>query len=440
MKHNLLKVVSLAVVFTFLLSACATTDTGKITASGSFSAIDTSIAPELSGKVTEVSVLEGESVTAGQTLFKIDAEVSQAQYDQAVAAVNAAEAAVQASRGQAASAEAQYQLALQGALVQDMPNRQVAWTNNPPENYRETWYFNETELIEAAQTQVDSAEKALESARTELENEQKKVSSKDFIAAEKRLALAQVTLSVAEITLTQSETAGNSDLKDAAIESRDAAQAEFDAALSDYQRMLTTSAADSIILARSRVAVAQYTLDNARYALLALQTGDQSLQVEAAQKAAEAATSMVKQAEAGLEQAKQVLNMAQLQLDRTTVTSPVDGVVLTRNVEVGDLVVAGGTVMRVANLDTLDLVVYLPEDQYGQVNIGDVVNITVDSFAGETFEGTIVRISDEAEFTPKNVQTESGRKSTVYAVKIQVQNLDHRLKPGMPADVEFTVH
>lgn len=440
MKHKLLKVISLAVVFTFLLSACATTDTGKITASGSFSAVDTSIASELSGKVTEVSVLEGESVTAGQTLFKIDAEVSQAQYDQAVATVNAAEAAVQASRGQAASAEAQYQLALQGALVQDMPNRQIAWTITLPENYRESWYFNETELIEAAQTQVDSAEKALESARTELENEQKKVSSKDFIAAEKRLALAQVTLTVAEATLTQAETAGNSDLKDAAIESRDAAQAEFDAALSDYQRMLTTSAADSIILARSRVAVAQSTLDNARDALLALQTGDQSLQVVAAHKAAEAATSMVKQAEAGLEQAKQALNMAQLQLDRTTITSPVDGVVLTRNVEIGDLVVAGGTVMRVANLDTLDLVVYLPEDQYGQVKIGDMVDITVDSFAGETFKGTIVRISDEAEFTPKNVQTESGRKSTVYAVKIQVQNLDHRLKPGMPADVEFTIH
>ncbi|HRS75425.1 MAG TPA: efflux RND transporter periplasmic adaptor subunit, partial [Anaerolineaceae bacterium] len=308
-----------------------------------------------------------------------------------------------------------------------------------PKDYREAWYFNETELIEAAQTQVESAEKALESARTELEDEQKKVSSKDFIAAEKRLALAQVTLAVANATLTQAQTAGNTDLKDAAIESKNAAQAEFDSALSDYQRMLTTSAADSIILARSRVAVAQATLDNARDALLALQTGDQSLQVVAAQKAAEAAASMVKQAEAGLDQAKQALNMAQLQLDRTTITSPVDGVVLTRSVEVGDLAVAGGTVMRVANLDTLDLVVYLPEDQYGQVKIGDMVDITVDSFAGETFKGTIVRISDEAEFTPKNVQTESGRKSTVYAIKIQVQNLDHRLKPGMPADVEFTV-
>ncbi len=439
MKHNLLKVVSLVVMLSFLLSACATAETGKITASGSFSAVDTSITPELSGKVTEVSVLEGESVTAGQTLFKIDAEVSQAQYDQAAAAVSAAEAAVQASRGQAASAEAQYQLAMQGAIMQDIPNRQISRTNSLPEGFQESWYFNETELIEAAQIQVESAEKALTSARTELENEQKKVSSKDFIEAEKRLALAQVTLMVAETTLTQVQSTGDTDLEDAAIESRNAAQAEFDSALSDYQRMLTTSAADSIILARSRVAVAQTTLDNARYALLTLQTGDQSLQVVASQKAAEAAASMVKQAEAGLEQAKQALNMAQLQLDRTKVTSPVDGIVLSRNVEVGDLVVAGGTVMRVANLDTLELVVYLPEDQYGQVNIGDEVYITVDSFTGETFEGTIVRIADEAEFTPKNVQTESGRKSTVYAVKIQVLNPDHKLKPGMPADVEFTV-
>ena len=440
MKQNLLKLVGLSTILILLLSACTTAETGKFTASGSFSAIDTSIAPELSGKVSEVNVVEGESVSAGQPLFKINAEVSQAQYDQAAAAVSAAEAAVEASRSQAASAEAQYQLALQGALVQDMPNRQMAWTNSLPEDYQEAWYFNEIELIEAALTQVDSAEKALETARTELENEQKKASSKDFIAVEKRLALAQVTLTVANATLTQAQTAGNTDLENAAIESKDAAQAEFDSALSDYQRMLTTSAADSIILARSRVAVAQATLDNARDALLALQTGDQSLQVVAAQKAAEAAASMVKQAEAGLEQAKQAQNMAQLQLDRTTVTSPVDGVVLTRNVEVGDLAVAGGTVMRVANLDTLDLVVYLPEDQYGQVKIGDEVYITVDSFAGETFEGTIVRISDEAEFTPKNVQTESGRKSTVYAVKVQVLNPDHRLKPGMPADVEFTVH
>ena len=170
-----------------------------------------------------------------------------------------------------------------------------------------------------------------------------------------------------------------------------------------------------------------------------MQTGDQSLQVIAAQKASDAAASNLKQAEAMSEQAQKAQTLAQLQLDRTIVKSPVTGVVLTRSLEVGDLAVAGGSVMRIAQMDTLDLVVYLPEDQYGKVNVGDAVNVTVDSFAGEIFKGTVVHIADEAEFTPRNVQTESGRKSTVYAVKVQVPNLDHRLKPGMPADVEFIV-
>ncbi len=440
MKQKMIKLVCLTATFAFLLSACAVSNTDTISASGTFSAIDISIIPEISGKVADVFVNEGDDVKTGQTLFTLDAEVSQAQYDQATAAVKAAEAAVEASRQQAESAAAQYQLALQGAMMQDLSARNNQWNASVPEDYRGAWYFNKAELIDAAQSQVANAEAALAQTKSDLEDEQKKVSSKDFIAAETRLAFAQSALSVAETTLDQAESANNANLKDAAVELRDAAQAEFDSALSDYQRMLTTSAADSIIQARSRVAIAQATLDNARYALLALQTGDQSLQVVAAQKAADAAASAVKQAEAGLEQAKQSQQLAQLQLDCANVTSPVDGVVLTRDIEVGDLAIAGGTVMRVAQLESLDLVVYLPEDQYGLVNIGDTVNITVDTFADVTFEGTVLRISDEAEFTPKNVQTESGRKSTVYAIKIQVLNPDHKLKPGMPADVEFIIH
>lgn len=439
MKQKLIKLVSLTAVLAFLLSACSAVKTDKFSASGTFSAIDISIVSEISGKVTEVNVDEGDNVKTGQPLFTLDAEVSQAQFDQATAAVKAAEAAVDASRQQADSAAAQYQLSLQGAMQQDLPVRENQWSASVPDNYQPAWYFNENELIDSAKSQVTSAETTLATAKTDLENEQKKASSKDFIAAEERLALAQGTLSVAETTLKQAQSANDTNLEDAAVEIRDTAKAEFDSAFSDYQRMLTSSAADSIIQTRSRVAIAQATLDNARDALLALQTGAQSLQVIAAQKGADAAASMVKQSEAGLEQAKQAQILAKLQLDRTIVKSPVNGVVLTRDIEVGDMAIAGGTVMRVAQLDSLDLVVYLPEDEYGMVNIGDSVYITVDSFAKETFEGTILRISDEAEFTPKNVQTESGRKSTVYAVKVQVLNPDHKLKPGMPADVEFSV-
>lgn len=438
MKRNVIKLVILLAIPVFLLNACSTEPNDKLIASGTFSAIGTSIVPEVSGKVTEVYVNEGDSVTVGQVLFVLDAEVSQAQYDQATAAVKAAEAAVEASRKQAESASAQYQLALQGAMLQDLPERENMWGASLPDNYQPEWYFNKNELISSAKTQVDRAESALEAAMADLENEQKKTSSQDFLAAEERLALAQGTLSVAETTLRQAQSASDTNLEDAAKELRDLAQAEFDSALSDYERMLTSTAVEAIIQTRSRVAIAQTTLDNARYVLLGLQTGSQSLQVLSALKAADAADSMVKQAQAGLEQAKQAQNLAQLQLNRTKVKSPVAGVVLTRGIEVGDMAVAGGAVMRVGQLDTLDLVVYFPEDEYGAVNIGDSVYITVDSFPAKTFEGIILRISDEAEFTPKNVQTESGRKSTVYAVKIQVRNPDHKLKPGMPADVEFS--
>jgi multidrug resistance efflux pump len=127
------------------------------------------------------------------------------------------------------------------------------------------------------------------------------------------------------------------------------------------------------------VAVAQTNLDNARSTLLGLQTGDQSLQVVAAQKAAEAAASALKQAEAMREQAQKAQTLAQLQLDRATVKAPVTGVVLTRSLEVGDLAVAGGSVMRIAQLDTLDLVVFMAVHQYGNGNVGVVVNLTGDS-------------------------------------------------------------
>lgn len=439
MDKKYLKFLGLMTIFVFLLSACANGNGDELSASGTFSAIDTSIISEINGKVIEVKVKEGDQVTAGQTLVMLDAEFSQVQFDQASAAVEAAEAAVEASKQQAESADAQYQLALYGAVMENQPARLNRWQASIPEDYQPAWYFNSSEMIDASQSQVDQAEKALLTALSDLENEQKKTSSKDFIAAEDRLALAQASLSVAEKTLMQAQASNNESLEDAAMELKDSARAEFDAALSEYQRMLTTSAADAIIMARSRVAVAQAALDNARDELLILQTGDQSLQVTATRKAAEAAESMVTQAEAGLEQAKQAKNLAQLQLDRATIKSPVDGVVLTRNVDIGDLAMAGGMLMRIGQLDRLDLIVYLPEDEYGVVDIGDSVLITVDSFPNEVFDGTVLRISDEAQFTPKNVQTEAGRKSTVYAVKIQVENLEHKLKPGMPADVTFNI-
>jgi multidrug efflux pump subunit AcrA (membrane-fusion protein) len=117
------------------------------------------------------------------------------------------------------------------------------------------------------------------------------------------------------------------------------------------------------------------------------------------------------------------------------IRSPIDGVVLLRAAEPGEVTTGGGSLLVVGNLDEMNLTIYVPEDQYGQIHLGEQYPIRVDSFPERIFWGQVTHIADEAEFTPQNVRTVEGRKSTVYAIRLTVPNPDHDLKPGMPADV-----
>lgn len=126
-----------------------------------------------------------------------------------------------------------------------------------------------------------------------------------------------------------------------------------------------------------------------------------------------------------------------LQIAKCIVRAPQSGVITARDLESGELIVPGGTVMVVSHVSPVTVTVYVPEDQYGQIDLGQTVTVSVDSFPGQTFAGTVRWISNEAEFTPRNVQTVSGRKATVYAVKIEVPNDSGLLKLGMPADVNL---
>lgn len=440
MKSKLFKMIIVAALLGLALSACTTTETSTLRASGNLSANDAAIAPELSGKVVSIAVEEGQSVAAGQELFQLDDSFYRVQRDQTAAVVKSAESALDAAHKQAASAQAQYELTLQAARAQDIQNRATAWNAATPDGFRPAWYFQKDETIQAAGQQVTDAESALAAAQADLKAEQEKASSQDFMAAEKRLAQAQSAYEIARKTLDLAKLSGSADLESAAQEKMDEADTELNAARLKYEQMLSTSAADAITQSRARLAVAQSTLDTARDALMMLQTGAENLQVRAAQAAAEAAASQVGQAEAGLKQAQEALNLAELQLARTTVNAPMDGVILSRSLEVGEMVAAGGAVMRMANLDRLNLIVFVAEDLYGRVKLGDSVTLSVDSYPGQVFSGKIIHIADEAEYTARNVQTEQGRKSSVYAVKIQVDNPDQKLKPGMPADADFNLH
>jgi HlyD family secretion protein len=114
-----------------------------------------------------------------------------------------------------------------------------------------------------------------------------------------------------------------------------------------------------------------------------------------------------------------------------------DGVILTRNVEPGEFVQPGATALTMADLNDLTITVYVPEDRYGQVSLGQSADVSVDSFPGEKFTATVVHMADQAEFTPRNVQTVEGRSATFYAIKLKVDDPQGKLKIGMPADVVF---
>jgi HlyD family secretion protein len=174
-------------------------------------------------------------------------------------------------------------------------------------------------------------------------------------------------------------------------------------------------------------------LDN----LSRLQTGEYSPQVKIAALALDQAKNGLQQAQGMVNQAEANLALLDTQLKKLTVYAPMDGVILTRNVEPGEFVQPGAAAITMANLNELTITVYVPEDRYGEISLGQKATVTVDSFPNTTFTASISSISDQAEFTPRNVQTVQGRSATVYAVKLEVSDPEGKLKLGMPADVVF---
>jgi HlyD family secretion protein len=139
-------------------------------------------------------------------------------------------------------------------------------------------------------------------------------------------------------------------------------------------------------------------------------------------------------AEAQVDMARAALETLKVQRDKFALLAPISGLVLERPVHVGEVALPGMPLLTLADLGNVTLTVYVPEDQLGSVQLGQPVLVTVDAYPDRTFRGRVTNIASEAEFTPKNVQTREERVNMVFAVKIELPNLDQALKPGMPAD------
>lgn len=296
--------------------ACRGDISDEIVVSGHVEATEVRVSTKVGGTVQSIDFDEGDSVTQGQVLARIDTVDVQLSLD--------------AARANHAQAEAELQLLLAGARSED---------------------------IEEAKAQVARAAADLEGSQRELERME---------------GLLQTG-------------SGTSKSRDDALTRRNVARASLDAAEKRLRRLLAGARPEEIEAARARVAAV-----DARIAQLEQQIRD------------------------------------------ATITSPIDGIVTLKLAERGELHGPGSGIAIVTDLSGAWLNVYVGEPNLGKIRIGQSVDVRTDD--GQVRKGEFSFIASEAEFTPKNVQTQDERVKLVYRVKIRLFNDDHLFKPGMPAE------
>ena len=241
----------------------------------------------------------------------------------------------------------------------------------------------------------------------------------------------------------------------------DAAQSELDRAKRDWDRAQTLYKDDDISTAqsdqyRNRWESAQAVLKQATERNALVLAGPRAEVIRAQEGQVERARAAVKVAEANaleMKRREQELATRRAEIARSTASvalidseladtiafSPVDGVVLVKAADVGEVLAPGTTVVTVGDIDHPWLRGYVNETDLGKVKLGAKAKVTTDSYPGMVYQGRVTFISSEAEFTPKQIQTEQERVKLVYRIKIEMANPRRELKDNMPADAEIVL-
>ncbi|MEA3345363.1 MAG: efflux RND transporter periplasmic adaptor subunit [Chloroflexota bacterium] len=377
-----------------------------IEASGTIEAHKVEVAAELGGRVVKVAAGEGDRVERGQLLVSLDESDLTAQITRAQGALKVARAELaQAQAGPRPEEIAAARSSVQQATAQAQGKWQD-WQNaeqilGDPQDLKLR--------ITEARTALKLAERDLEMAEAELEAAQQSRDREEWGTVEYRIA--QKKVEAAEWSLK------------AAQATRDGARAKLAALQAMLEEPLTLKAKAHAAEAAYQVAQADVTVARAELA-----------SVEAPPLAEDVAIARAK-----VHQEEATLHTLEVRRKKMTLRAPCDGLISSRAVEVGEVTAPGAPLMTIADLSEVTLAVYVPETQIGQVKMGQEAVITVDSYPDKGFMGRVTHIADEAEFTPRNVQTEEQRVNLVFAVKITLPNPKRRLKPGMPADALIQV-
>jgi membrane fusion protein YbhG len=311
---------------------------------------------------------------------------------------------------------------------------------------------------EELQQRRDSAAASLDSTRSRL------VQSGTAIEYQRQQTEAQLSRSRAELdqakaVLRELETGSRHQEIESAKAALARAKAEQQRTQADWERAQSLYKDKDISTARYDEAKAQFEsaqaqLQQATEQFDLVQEGPRKEDIDAARAQVERAKANVRLAEAArielkrlqeeelarkadTRQATAQLDVQETLLKNAEVTAPMDGVVLVKSAEPGEVLAAGTTVVTLGNLAKPWLRAYINEQDLGRVKLGTAVKVTTDSFPGKTYTGRISFIASDAEFTPKQIQTQEERVKLVYRIKIDVDNPAGELKSNMPADAEI---
>lgn len=353
-------------------------------ASGTIEATDVDVSFQIGGRVTEVSAMEGQPVKAGDVVARLSSE-------ELTERVHQIQASLEAVISQARQQEATVQL--RGSVVES----QIVQARSQEEASRASVdrvrAGSRPQEVKVAEADLAQAEAQLVQRRADFDRASQL--AKEGVIAQQQLDAAQAALRTAEAA-------------------RDAANQRLALAREGTRREDIAEAEARFKAAQAGVGVAEAgrkEIDLQRAALDAAQARERELRAQ--------------------------LEGVKAQLGYTEIRSPLNGVVLTKNVESGEVVSPGTPVVTVANIADLWMNIYIPETQTGLVKLGQEVRVSVDSFPNESFKGAITFVSSESEFTPKTILTQEERIKLVYRAKVSLENTQGRLKPGMQADAEI---
>ncbi|HIQ04640.1 MAG TPA: HlyD family efflux transporter periplasmic adaptor subunit [Anaerolineae bacterium] len=401
-----------------------------LTASGTIEAEMVDVTSELGGRIVALYVDEGDQVAAGQLLVQLDDTLLRAQLAQAEAAVALAQAQLDLLKAGARpeairQAEAQVEQARASVAGARQGWEDAKAIAADPQQLDLEIIAAETALAQA-EHQARAAHLTAEAADLEVEAWGRAVESLRGGVSVPLPGGGYVQLNVRD-KLDKANEQWNMASQRAweAWEAAYAADAAVEGARQHLADLQARRENPQDLLRQVREAEAAY--HQAEPAISLAEAGLQALQEGATEEQLDAARAQVEQASAALK-------MLQVQLAKTTVRAPREGVVVDRLYHEGEIAAPNVPIYRLADLSQVTLTLYVPETDLGKVVIGQKVQVTVDSFPNRVFIGRVVHIASEAEFTPKNVQTKEERVNLVFAVEVHLPNPDGLLKPGMPAD------